>query len=172
MRFPLLPVLSLAALALGGAAPGFAQCRLCSGPGVAGLSEQASKTPMRIEVETHLDFDRLVLRSSAGGAALLAPDGSRSLSGIEEIGGRALAGTIVVHGEPGRFVRVELPAEIRLFGIGGGQIRISDLSSDAPPAARLDSAGELRLRLGGRLQVSGDADGDYRGEVPITVDYL
>jgi hypothetical protein len=37
--------------------------------------------------------------------------------------------------------------------------------------ARLDSAGSLSFRFGGRLTISGDAEGDYRGDVPITVEY-
>ena len=33
------------------------------------------------------------------------------------------------------------------------------------------SAGNLTFRFGGRVQISGDADGDYRGDLPITVEY-
>ncbi|WP_185829123.1 DUF4402 domain-containing protein [Sphingomonas ginkgonis] len=169
MRLVLL--LLLAAVLAGPGSPAGAQCRLCgSAPG---LGEPATAaTPMRLEVETRLDFDRLVLRSPAGGQARLGPDGSRSLAGVEEIGGRAFAGTIVIRGEAGRLVRIDLPAEIRMSGIGGGQIRITDLVSDAPAVARLDSSGLLRVRLGGRLDISGEAEGDYRGEIPITVEYL
>ena len=36
---------------------------------------------------------------------------------------------------------------------------------------QLDAAGNLTFRFGGRLRVSGDADGDYRGDLPITVEY-
>ena len=36
---------------------------------------------------------------------------------------------------------------------------------------RLDSAGNLTFRFGGRLHVSGDAEGDYRGDLPITAEY-
>jgi hypothetical protein len=30
----------------------------------------------------------------------------------------------------------------------------------------------LRFRFGGELDVSGNVEGDYRGDIPITVDYL
>jgi hypothetical protein len=37
---------------------------------------------------------------------------------------------------------------------------------------RLDSAGKLSFRFGGRIRVSENSDGDFRGELPITVEYL
>jgi hypothetical protein len=37
---------------------------------------------------------------------------------------------------------------------------------------KLDGAGNLSFRFGGRLRISGDADGGYRGDVPITVEYM
>jgi hypothetical protein len=37
---------------------------------------------------------------------------------------------------------------------------------------RLDSAGNLSFRFGGRLLVTGNADGQFRGDLPITVEYL
>jgi hypothetical protein len=41
-----------------------------------------------------------------------------------------------------------------------------------PVTPQLDSSGNLAFRFGGRLSVAGDAEGDYRGDVPITVEYL
>jgi hypothetical protein len=49
---------------------------------------------------------------------------------------------------------------------------IEDLASDLPPNPRLDSTGSLQFRFGGRLEIGGDAEGEYRGGVPITVEYL
>ena len=66
-----------------------------------------------------------------------------------------MVGSAVVHGQPGRTVRIELPHRIDLYSI-----------------PRLDAAGTLTFRFGGRLTVSSDADGDYRGDLPITVEYL
>jgi len=81
-------------------------------------------------------------------------------------------GSAAVHGEPGRAVRVELPSRIELYSLSGGRIAIEDIVSDLPPGARLDSSGRLNFRFGGRLRITGDAEGDYRGDVPITVEYL
>jgi hypothetical protein len=83
-----------------------------------------------------------------------------------------MVGRAVVRGEPGRAVRIDLPARIELHSIGGGRIAIDGIISDLPGAPQLDSNGNLSFRFGGRLRVVGDAEGDYRGDVPITVEYL
>lgn len=69
-------------------------------------------------------------------------------------------------------MRIELPRRIELYSASGARIAIEDIVSDLPATARLDSAGALAFRFGGRLRISGDAEGDYRGDVPITVEYL
>jgi hypothetical protein len=152
--------------------PAAAQCRLCDTP--ATTRDEGSKDgPVSLEIETSLDFDRLILLGSGEGTATLLPDGSRSVSGaIGDISGRAMVGSAVVHGEAGRAVRVELPRRIELYSLSGGRIAIEDIVSDLPGLARLDSTGALTFRFGGRLRVSGDAEGEYRGDVPITVEYL
>ena len=165
----------LAAFAIAGtwsaAGKAAAQCRLCSGVAEEEIAEVPP--PMTIEVETSLDFDRLVLTGTTGGVARLGPDGSRSASGaIGDISGRAMAGTIVIRGEPNRSVRVDLPDRIELEGWNGSQILIERVSSDAGSAPRLDSNGRLVVRFGGELHVQGEAEGDYRGHVPVTVEYL
>jgi hypothetical protein len=48
---------------------------------------------------------------------------------------------------------------------------LEDVETDLSGAPRLDAAGNLSFRFGGRLIVSGDADGQYRGDLPITVEY-
>jgi len=79
---------------------------------------------------------------------------------------------VIVRGEPGRLVRIGFPDVIRLYGLTGSSIRVRALTSDLPSAARLDSHGMLRFQFGGELDVSGNVEGDYRGDIPITVDYL
>jgi hypothetical protein len=69
-------------------------------------------------------------------------------------------------------VRVELPQRIVLTSTSGGQIVFEDVTSDLPALPRLDSAGRLSFHFGGRLTIRGDADGQYRGDLPITVEYL
>jgi len=166
------PVLALAAGMFASAGPAGAQCRLCDTPTT--VREEDTRTgPVSLEIETSLDFDRLILLGAGEGSATLLPDGSRSVSGVVgAISGRAMVGSAVVRGEAGRSVRVELPRRIELHSLGGAKIAIEDIVSDLPSVARLDSAGLLSFRFGGRLRISGEAEGDYRGDVPITVEYL
>ena len=156
-----------------GASPASAQCRLCQAPTTAPPSADGAGKPLRLEIVTTLDFDRLILLGDAGGTAIVAPDGtSHAIGTVGPLSGRAVAGEIVIRGEPGRAVSVALPRAIDLYGLKGGSVRIESLTSDLPTAPALDAAGELRIRIGGELRVSGDVDGDFRGDVPVSVDYL
>lgn len=159
------------ALAMPGAAAG--QCRLCSTP-VTQMDSAGAGGAVRIEVQARLDFDKLVLVDGNGrGTARLLPDGTASTSGsIGAIGGRAMVGNVIVRGEPGRLVRIGLPDSIALHGLAGGSIRLDSLVTDLPAQPRLDSQGSLQFRFGGALHIDGEVEGDYRGDVPITVDYL
>lgn len=166
-----LAALLAGALAMPAAAP--AQCRLCATPTTGAIGEDTSEA-IRLEVQARLDFDQLILMDSASsGSAKLLPDGSSSVSGsIGALGGRAMVGSVIVRGAPGRLVRIALPSSIALYGLAGGSIRLDSLVTDLPSQPRLDPQGSLQFRFGGELHVEGDASGDYRGDVPITVDYL
>ena len=172
LRFALLSSIALlaGALAVPGAAP--AQCRLCDTP-VTSPNRVDEASPIRLEVQARLDFDQVLLLDSTSGTARIAPDGSSSTSGsISVLTGRAMVGSVIIRGEPGRLVRIAFPNDIQLFGLSGRSIRVRALTSDLPSGARLDSQGQLRFRFGGEIEVTGDAEGDYRGDIPITVDYL
>jgi hypothetical protein len=65
-----------------------------------------------------------------------------------------------------------MPGRITLYSLSGGRIAIDDVGTDLPSMPKLDAAGNLTFRFGGRLSISGDAEGEYRGDVPITVEYL
>lgn len=165
----LLLAASAAAVAL--ARPADAQCRLCDQPTTI-REENAAKGDVQLEVETSLDFDRLILFGIGEGAALIRPDGSKSAEGaVADIGPRAMVGSVTIRGEPGRSVRVDMPRLIQLHSLGGGAIDVDQLVSDLPSLPKLDSAGTLSFRFGGRVRITGDADGEYRGDLPITVEY-
>ena len=169
----LLPLTALLGGALGAPEAAPAQCRLCQTP-TTEVSDEVISGPVRIEVQARLDFDQLVVMDAAlPGTARLLPDGTASTSGaIGAISGRAMVGSVIVRGEPGRMVRIGLPGEIRLYGITGSSIRLDSLVTDLPAQARLDAQGSLQFRFGGALHIQGNAEGEYRGDVPITVDYL
>lgn len=173
MGRPTSSVVFVAALAasLAGPSPVRAQCRLCANPTTA-LSTSGNSEGIALEVQTTLDFDRLVLAGQGQGAAVIRPDGSSAAEGaLSGISARAMVGSATVRGTPDRIVRVELPRRIDLYSVSGARITLDDVVSDLPSLPRLDSAGNLTFRFGGRVQISGDSDGDYRGDLPITVEY-
>ena len=161
---------------LGFAAPAMPQdvtapCTLCAP--VPATPDEKPAVPVKLDVEVNLDFDRLVLAGGGDGSAELSPDGGRSVSGsITAIGARAMVGEVMIRGEPGRYVRIELPRRIELLGFSGGAIRLESLRSDLPQMPRLDDNGRLKFRLGGVLHLTGDVNGEFRGDVTIEVDYL
>lgn len=165
-------VLAAGAAAAATESPAIGQCRLCDKP-TTSTEQHSGQDQIKLEIETGLNFDRLVLYGQGEGAAVIRPDGSSAAEGaVTNIGSRAMVGSAVVHGEPGRAVRVELPRRIELYSTGGGRISFDDVVSDLPSLPRLDSSGTLTFRFGGRVKISGDADGQYRGDLPITVEYL
>ena len=128
---------------------------------------------MQLAVEARLNFDQLILAGSGAGSAELRPDGSRVATGsVTAITARAMAGEVSIRGEPGRQVRIELPGNIELIGFNGGSIRLESIRSDLPPDPRLDSNGRLSFRFGGIVRVSGDSDGEFRGDVRVNVEYF
>ena len=166
-------VLVVAAIvaSLAGRSPAAGQCRLCETPTTV-LSPAGNREGIALEVQTTLDFDRLVLAGQGQGAAVIRPDGSSAAEGaLSGVSPRAMVGSAIVHGAPDRIVRVELPRRVDLYSLSGARITLDNIVSDLPSLPRLDSAGNLNFRFGGRVQISGEADGEYRGDLPITVEY-
>lgn len=162
---------SVAAAAAVGFSPASGQCRLCARP-TTSLTTPGADSDIQLQIETSIDFDRLILAGQGEGAALIRPDGSKSTQGsVADVSARAMVGTATIHGAPGRAVRVELPARVELYSLSGGRIGFDQLVSDLPALPRLDSTGNLSFRFGGRITVTGDSEGQYRGELPIIVEY-
>lgn len=174
-RIALLLLALLAALPVGFVAPSqaAAQCRLCETPDIhVDRAEQAQRN-VGLSIETTLDFDRIVLVGDGYGSATLGPDGERHTEGIvAALSGRAMVGTVVIRGEAGRYVSVHIPADVELFSTDGARLRLEAITSDLPDSPRINADGELRFSFGGRLLIEGDAEGDYRGEIPIIAEYL
>lgn len=165
-------VLAAGAAAAAGLSPASGQCRLCDAPTTLREGE-AGASAVSLEIEASVSFDRLVLFGEGEGSAILRPDGSSAAQGaVTGVSPRAMAGSAVVRGEPGRSIRVELPPRIVLRSFGGGEIIFENVVTDLPPIPKLDSAGRLTFRFGGQLRLRGDSEGDYEGDLPITVDYL
>ena len=153
--------------------PAAAQCQLCAPDKAASaVAARQAATPLRVDVETRLDMGRIAVGAMGGEVEIDPASGARRLRGdVVDLGGFALTGTVIVRGEPGAEVRVILPASVDLESGHGRTARVTGLVTDLSAAPRLGLDGRLVFRFGGRLQTAGLDDGDYRGRIPVTVEY-
>ncbi len=146
-------------------------CLLCDTP-TAKAEPAEPRLPIRIEVESSLDFSRIARTGASGTAAIDPKTGQRRVTGgLADLGGLALRGIVRVTGEPFASVRISLPHSVTLRSAHGGQAEVVDLETDAPVQPRFDSGGHLTFSFGGRLIVNAPISGMIRGTVPISVDY-
>ena len=95
-------LLAAAAAATGPSWPAGAQCRLCAAP-VTSRDETTAKQDVQIEIETSINFDRLILLGDGEGAAVIRLDGSHAAEDLglataaagDAITGRRLLGVRV-----------------------------------------------------------------------------
>ena len=146
---------------------------LCGKEGASSTAPiRKAETPLRVEVETQLDMGRIAVGATGGEVEIDPLTGARRLrGGVVDLGGFALTGVVTVSGEPGAEVRVFLPPTVDLESGDGRTARVVGLSTDLSAAPRFGPDGRLQFRFGGRLQVAALGDGDYRGRIPVTVEY-
>ncbi|QCB56595.1 DUF4402 domain-containing protein [Sphingopyxis sp. PAMC25046] len=160
------------ALTLGGAPVAAAPCMLCAQDKSGAAATRATETPLHVEVETRLDMGRVAVGAMGGEVEVDPVSGARRVRGdVVDLGGFALTGVVAVRGAPGAEVRVTLPASIDLEGGYGRTARVTGLVTDLSATPRLGPDGRLQFRFGGRLKVAALDDGDYRGRIPVTVEY-
>lgn len=135
----------------------------------AGLAD----VPLRIEIETALDFSRVALSGTEGGTVSLdAQSGMRRTSGaITNLGGLALRGTARLIGKPMAHVRVEMPSRITLRTSTGATAEITAIKSTLSPAPMLGPDGQLMFQFSGDLNVKGRVSGNFRGSIAISAEY-
>ena len=157
--------LALAAAPAAGEAPA---CKLCSD-----AARAEAEVPLNIEISAGLEFSRLARTGRGDGTASLDPQSGakRVDQGLVDLGGFALTGRGRVSGSPSRAVRIILPASVTLRTPQGETAELTDLTTDLPASPMLDAAGGLEFAFGGRLRVSGAAAGNFRGRIPIGVEY-
>jgi hypothetical protein len=154
------------------AAPAGAQesCRLCYGDGAAAPGER----PLTIEIWADLNFSKLALTGRAGGSAELSATGGgskRTTGEVIDLGGIAVTGHGKVTGVPLREVRLDLPDTVEMTTSDGGRAQLAQFTTDLPTHPVLNANGELEFSFGARLILSGGRGGNYRGRIPISVDY-
>ena len=165
---------ALSLVALFGSPASGAPCLLCGeAPGAGDRAvARGDELPLRIEISAELDFSRVATGRGGGSVTIDPVSGQRRMAGdVRDLGGMALTGEAVVSGSPGRRIRIAIPAEIYLDSDQGRRARVVDLATNLGAAPRLGPDGRLRFRFGGRLAVASDDDGNYRGRIPISVEY-
>ena len=162
--------LTLAALLLTALpASGQDACRLCySEPG-----GKPGERPLAIEIWADLSFAKLAMTSRSGGSVEVdAQTGSKSTQGdMISLGGTPVTGHGRITGEPLRRVRIDLPARVAMSTPDGGSAELTDFTISLPANPSLNANGELEFSFGARLVIKDGRGGNYRGRIPISVDY-
>lgn len=142
-------------------------CRLCYAEGAPG------ERPLTLEIWTDLSFARLALLSRSGGSAAIdAQTGGKSTQGdLISLGGAPVTGRGRITGVPLRPVRVDLPSQVPMTTPDGARAELVDFTTNLPHRPMLDANGELEFTFGARLVLKSGTGGNYRGRIPITVDY-
>jgi hypothetical protein len=152
-------------------APAAAQdsCRLCYAQGGAAPGER----PLTIEIWTDLNFSKLALTGRTGGSAeLSASGGAKQTTGdLIDLGGISVSGHGRITGVSLREVRIDLPDRVDMTTADDGHAQLTQFTTDLPAHPALNANGELEFSFGARLVLSGGRGGNYRGRIPISVDY-
>lgn len=161
-----------AAIALCSGAPAAADeavCELCLSAAFAD-----GERPLRIEIESGLQFSRLALRGREDSGAEIDPQtGEKRVdAGMIDLGGLSYQGRARITGAPLRPVRIELPQRVQLRSPDGGEAELTGFVTNLPPVAMLDENGTLEFAFGARLSTQGARGGNFRGRIPIRVDYF
>lgn len=164
------PMLTTLAIGLALAAPAAAQsdCRLCYSD-----SGKPGERPLTLEIFADLNFAKLALTGRDGGSAEVdAASGSKRTGGsVMSLGGMTVTGRGRVTGEPLKEVRIDLPQSVPMTAPDGGSAELTGFTTDLPSRPTLDVNGELTFSFGAKLVLRSGRGGNYRGRIPITVDY-
>lgn len=144
-------------------------CKLCP----EAREEAKERTPIAVSVESGLSFSRLALSRRGEGEVEIDPVTGRKIvhSNILDLGGVSFSGRARIMGEPLQPVRVDMPGSITLHAPGGGEAELSDFVTDLPKTPVLDANGSLEFSFGGRLRTRDSGTGNFRGRIPIRVEY-
>ena len=130
--------------------------------------------PLRIEIESGMDFSRSALRGTLDGDALIDPQTGEKIVGpnMIDLGGLSYQGRARVIGKPMQPVRIDLPATVTLRSATGAKAELTDFRTDIQGIAMLDANGELTFRFGARISTIEARGGNFRGRIPIRVEYF
>lgn len=150
-----------------------AQCQLCAEE-TAAAAAKPSQRPIVITIEAGVDFSRIALvRTGQGGTATIdANSGQRTLTGnLIGLSGVPVAGTVTIRGEPKQHVEVSFPTNALLYNSTGASYLLVNFRTTLKNNPKIGDDGALRFTFGGTLQINGSAAGNFRGSIPVTVEY-
>jgi hypothetical protein len=164
------PTLLLALCAM--SAPALGQGKSGSNASENGLENR--NYPLKITIESGIDFSRSALRGQLDGDAQIDPQTGSKIMGPQmiDLGGMHFQGRATVTGKPLQPIRIDLPATVVMRTPGGARAELTDFQTDIDGIAMLDANGELSFRFGARISTIEGAGGDFRGRIPIRVDYF
>lgn len=131
-------------------------------------------TPIAIEVQTDLDFGRVVILGTGAGTVILdLQSGQRyATGGLDDLGGMPVTGKVLVTGAPLSAISVTMPSSVTLTDPAGGSAEVRDFKTTLSPMPILDASGQLVFNFSGTLYSTGLRGGDLRGRFPIQALYL
>jgi hypothetical protein len=151
-----------------------AQCQLCASEEAAVAAAKPAQRPIVITIEAGVDFSRIALvRTGLGGTATIDPSsGQRTLTGnLIGLSGVPVSGTVTIRGEPKQHVEVSFPTNALLYNSTGASYPLVNFRTTLKNNPKIGDDGTLRFTFGGTLQINGSAAGNFRGSIPVTVEY-
>lgn len=129
--------------------------------------------PLSIVIESGIQVGRLGLTGHQDGNAKIDPQtGSKEIGpNMIDLGGLSFQGKATITGQPLKPVRIDLPQRVTLHTAFGAEAELSDFRTDLPPVAMLDANGQLQFSFGATITSKGGQGGDFRGRIPIRVEY-
>ena len=129
--------------------------------------------PLSITIESGLQVGRVGLTGREDGNAAIDPQTGAKQVGpnMIDLGGLAFQGKATITGQPLKPVRIELPQSVMLHSPSGAEAELSEFRTDLPPVAMLDANGTLQFAFGATITSKGAQGGDFRGRIPIRVEY-
>ena len=129
--------------------------------------------PLSITIESGIQVGRLALTGREDGNAVIDPQtGTKEVGpNMVDLGGLAFQGKATITGQPLKPVRIDMPRSVLLHSPSGAEAELSDFRTDLPPVAMLDANGVLQFNFGATLSSKGAQGGDFRGRIPIRVEY-
>lgn len=88
-----------------------------------------------------------------------------------DLGGMAVGGHGRISGQPYREVTIQLPDRVAMTTPDGAHGELAGFSTNLPAHPVLDGNGQLEFTFGARLDIGSGRGGNFRGRIPISVDY-